>query len=363
MGQWIHLGFVTLWNEKRTRAGAYYKLSAEARRRFRRQLQAHRAMLMPILWLLARSMRIDLKKLVFQFQGIPLPKGTCTPAKVQEAVAYKPSHEDIFVVAPMRCGTTWMQHLVYQVVMRGTGDLADRGISLFAISAWLESTRGIPVNEAPIVGLGRPSRIIKTHLPAELLPLDPCAKYVYVVRHPVSCFASCVDFLRQNLGPFQLGLQELELWFCSDEAMWWGTWPQHVAGWWKRAQEGSNILVISFEEMKLDLLGVIYRLAGFLEVESLSTREVAEIARKCSFEYMRRYQQSFEMVPPHFLQNDHAFLRSGALHRYQALPEATRRRIADWCRQEVASRSFPWQQWYPDMGDRPLPAQTSLEAG
>lgn len=42
----------------------------------------------------------------------------------------------------MKCGTTWMQHIVYEVVGRGRGDLVATGTTLYSQSCWLEAPLG-----------------------------------------------------------------------------------------------------------------------------------------------------------------------------------------------------------------------------
>jgi hypothetical protein len=83
--------------------------------------------------------------------------------------------------------------VVYQVLLRGGGDLAERGEAMYAVSPWLEGIKSVPMEQARSIGMERPARIIKTHFPADFCPFRSDARYVYVVRHPVSCFASCVD--------------------------------------------------------------------------------------------------------------------------------------------------------------------------
>ena len=62
----------------------------------------------------------------------------------------------------------------------------------------------VALRDAPLVG-ENPTRIIKTHLPTKLCPYSEQAKYIYVTRHPVSCFASIVDYNRTLLGPAYAG--------------------------------------------------------------------------------------------------------------------------------------------------------------
>ena len=83
-----------------------------------------------------------------------------TPAVFDRARRYRPRSEDVFVVTQMRCGTTWMQQLVYQIVTRGAGDFDDHGHRhLYAISPWIDAVNSVSIDAAPLLG-ERPTRII-----------------------------------------------------------------------------------------------------------------------------------------------------------------------------------------------------------
>ncbi len=250
----------------------------------------------------------------------------------------------------MKCGTTWMQHVVYEVLQRGHGDIVDTGRTMYAISPWIEALKSVPIEQAPLIGSERPSRIIKTHLPAQLCPFSPESKYVYVARHPVSCFASCVDFVATNIGAAAPPLSEVEAWFCSPELMWWGTWPDHVRGWWQRSTSGTNVLFVYFEEMKRDLPGTVRRVADFLGMQPLTDAEVASIVEKTGFDYMQRHKDAFEMNPPHLLQTNAELFVRGTADRHKDVPADLRGRILAWCARELEGSDLPAATMYPDIG-------------
>jgi aryl sulfotransferase len=241
-----------------------------------------------------------------------------------------------------------MQQVVYEVLHRGRGDLVSSGTALYAVSPWLEGRKSVPVEQAPLIGQDRPSRIIKTHFPAQLCPFDRNARYIYVARHPVSCFASCVDFVVTNVGALAPALSAFEEWYCSNELMWWGTWTQHVRGWWERAQNEQNVLYVYFEEMKRDLPGVVRKVAAFLGIAPLTDAEVGLITEKAGFDYMREHQDAFEMHPPHILQTNAALFVSGKADRHRDVPADVRQRILAWSAQELADSDFPLATAYPD---------------
>jgi len=347
--QYVYLVAVVLWAEQKTRRLGYFGIPAADRGRFRRALRIHSIILGPMLRLLARLSKPGFAKISVRADGLAGPTGSCTERSFLDAFAYEPSDQDVFVVTQMRCGTTWMQHLVYEVLNRGNGDLVDTGTALQAVSPWLESVRGPAVGDAPLLGTDKRWRVIKTHLPAERCPRSATARYVYVTRHPVSCFVSCTDYLRASLGRFAPDAEAVERWFCSDEAMWWGPWPNHVAGWWQRGQGDAHVLFCSFEEMKSDMVGIIRRLETLLGLRPLTGAEVENVRRKTSFEYMQAHAAAFEMMPPSLLSADAKLLVRGSAGRHEEAAPATRRRILRWTAGKLAGSGFLTTGLYPDV--------------
>jgi Sulfotransferase domain len=343
----VYLGMVLRWEDERTVGLGYYGLAPAERARFKRRLRLHAILLAPILWLNARLARMDFRRVSFLYKGVAGPSGSCSPETFAAAEAYRPGAGDIFVVTQMKCGTTWMQHVVYQVLCRGEGDLVETGTTLYAVSPWIEGRKSVPLDRAPLVGTERPSRLIKTHLPASLCPYSPEARYVYVARHPVSCFASCVDFVVTNAGAMAPELPRFEEWFRSPELMWWGTWPAHVRGWWDRSRSGSNVLFVYFEDMKRDLAAVVRRVAAFLDMRPLTEAERARVVEKCGFRYMQEHQDIFEMHPPHILQTNADLFVSGKADRHADVPDEARRRILAWAAEGVAGSEVA--EPYPDV--------------
>lgn len=346
----LYLGLVVAWGEHSTRGLNYYARSVAGRQRYRRVLAVHRTWLAPVLWLLGRTRRFDFRSGSVCHDGMAAPKGSCTPRSLASASRYTPAAEDVFVVTQMRCGTTWMQQIIYEILTRGGADLAAAGRTLCEFSPWLESVNGVSLAAAPRLGPPPSRRMIKTHLPVHRCPCSPQARYIYVLRHPVSCFASCASFLNMNLREFAPCLDDIAAWFCSPQSMWWGTWPAHVRGWWQRSRDFDNVLFVGYEAMKGDLRSEALRVAGFLGTPPLASHEVDLVLEHSSYSWMQSHAVTFEMHPPHLLCTEPAFFVSGRADRYKDVPAELGQRILTWCRTELADSDFPWQQFFPETG-------------
>ncbi|MCS7238656.1 MAG: sulfatase-like hydrolase/transferase [Thermoguttaceae bacterium] len=352
LAQLAHLSIVLAWSRKRCLQGRYFGLPKAERKKFARILRRHRRVLTPTLFVLSKLGSVRLDQATFLFRAVAGPKGSCSPESFRAATEYRPSPHDVFVVTQLRSGTTWMQQVVYQILVRGKVDLGHSGQTMGAVSPWLESLWTIPPWEAPLLGQRPAFRIIKTHLPVELCPLASAAKYIYVARHPVACFASCVDFFRANLGPFRIELEEILRWFCDRKLAWWTPWPDHVGRWWQLAQQNDNILFTTYEQMASDLSAVVHRVAHFLGVSPLSPEEISSVLKHASFIHMRTHYDAFEVTPPHLLRQGEPLFVAGRCHRHEHLPGSVVNEVRDFCRQALSAQGVSLADYYPDLDDK-----------
>jgi len=342
-------GFVVyaiVWLRRETTEDRYFGRVVAERRALRAELERRSGPVIRAIEPVARLFKI--RPPSGHYRGVAFPRLACTQKVFEASTRYQPEKRDIFVATQMKCGTTWVQQIVYEILMRGRGNLGDDGHRhMYALSPWIESNASVPFERAPLVG-ERQERIVKTHHDSTLCPYSEDARYVYATRHPVSCFASFVDFVRMLSGPLSWTLPELVEMFCSDE-MYWTPWPDHVDGWWRRAQERSNVLFLHYEDMLDDLGGAVSQVASLLEV-SLTPHEHAEVVRKSGYDYMKANEEVFEMSPPsYFSVLGGRFFESGKRARHQDVGPAERERIAAFCRERLAGASYPLARFYPDV--------------
>jgi Sulfotransferase domain len=347
VADYVYLVWYLQWESSKTSGVAYFGKPLAERRALKARIRRYSTPAMPLVRVLAAVNRRNATMPQFEYKGVCGPPRVSSPEVFARAQNYTPGPADVFVATQMRCGTTWMQQVVYEVVNRGQGDLSDTGGHLYAVSPWIDSVNSVPLEDAPLVG-EEPIRIIKTHLPASLCPYSPQAKYIYVTRHPVSCFASIVDYNRTLLGPLMPSVEKLEAWFCSDR-MYWLPWPKHVDGWWEWARTRENVLFVHYEEMITNFPDTLDRVAGFLGYR-LTAEEAARITHKCSFRFMREHEELFEMSPPTmFSVSEARFMPSGGLRRHDDVTPAVRQRIAEYCGRALSASDYPVHRFYPDL--------------
>jgi len=340
-----YLAYLRLWYAHVTKGVAYFGLRA-AEREARKREVARRCRPLAALASARRRIRAPRRLPGFSFRGFSGPP-QCSRADFARAARYAPGPADVFVATQMKCGTTWMQQIVYEVLSRGRGDLGDEGHRhLYAVSPWIEARWAVPLEDAPRLG-ERGRRVVKTHLPAALCPYGEKARYVYVTREPVACFASAADFIGMLLGPLTPELPDLVDWFCSDR-MWWGPWPGHVDGWWRWAAERPNVLFVHYEEMLADLPAAVDRVAAFLEAP-LEASERAAVVEKSGFAYMKAHEERFEMAPPTPFPAAGSFLKSGRRDRGRDVGPAERERILAFCRERLRGAAYPAARYYPEL--------------
>jgi len=221
---------------------------------------------------------------------------------------------DIVIATYPKCGTTWMQQIVLTLLFGGdTSKVPEPMLQ----APWLESMvsnyhhwavqadlngecRSLSElkewDGSSLRGEGPPGRrVFKTHAPAQLAPWigGPSAfkgkrKAIVVARNPKD---ACVSLFHhtQDGGPsfnywgdFDHFVEKLFLKGNVESGCFW-KWH---AGWEKAAAENTNILWISFEEMKADPVHSVRKIAAFLEVPC-SDEVVKNVVGASTFEVMK----------------------------------------------------------------------------
>jgi len=235
--------------------------------------------------------------------------------------------DDIVVASWPKSGTTWMQQIIAQLVFGGDPDLFGQ-----AISPWIESRflRGVHMAAEQ-----RHRRILKTHLPADALPIEASAKYVVIARDPRDVFLSwyrhqdqlsdiVYDLMNRTPGRHATKVERqnadfataCDAWLDNDDAFVGPFWA-NIKSWWDIRTE-PNVLLTHYSEATADIQAVALRLATFLEIEVDPTR-LPIILRYCSIEHMKILASRDQGLGWTFGGNGEGFVHQGNGGRWQSL--------------------------------------------
>lgn len=210
---------------------------------------------------------------------------------------------DIVVADPFKAGTTWTQRILQQIL--SNGEEHDAGLS--ETSPWLDSSWGKHAEMLAVLDRQREAgtrRVIKSHVPADALPIAPQARYVFVGRNGKDLGISFHNYLHNfsettieeiNRIHAEWSGDPTPLVIPDDMQQFFDLWLETdgyqccdlldiMASWW-RFKDESNVLLVHYRNLKDDLSGEVARIARFLSVDPDSLRMDA-IVEHCSFEYM-----------------------------------------------------------------------------
>uniref|UniRef100_A0A6M2D3C4 Putative sulfotransferase fat body overexpressed n=1 Tax=Rhipicephalus microplus TaxID=6941 RepID=A0A6M2D3C4_RHIMP len=216
--------------------------------------------------------------------GVQIPK-IFNDENFRSAVKYVPRDGDLYIVTYPKCGTSWMQYIVCSILTRG--DPPSNVVDLNAMAPFID------VCGAEIAENHERTGPVVTHIPFTMLRPSERAKYIYVARNPYDCAVSCYHFMKGFI-PKTTGdvLFESFLPKFTGGMLAYGDYFDHVLPWYNLREE-ANVLFLTYEKLKADTAGQIFRIADFIGSEHgamLRDNEamLSKVLDSCSIESMKK---------------------------------------------------------------------------
>jgi hypothetical protein len=173
---------------------------------------------------------------------------------IEFALNYKRENGDRFIVSYPKCGTTWTQQIICLIINSGIIEKTDRQ---YIINSFLERKGKESLNTS------LKPRVIKTHIPFELIPYNMSAKYLCVLRNPKD---NCVSYYyhtksrahNQFTGHFH---EYFNSWIEGDLP--YGDYFQHVLSFWSHRFDDNFSFLVN-EHMKTNPKYAVLKIAKFL---------------------------------------------------------------------------------------------------
>ncbi|XP_037105573.1 sulfotransferase 1 family member D1-like [Syngnathus acus] len=209
-------------------------------------------------------------------------------SNIDAICAFRPDPSDLLIASYPKSGTSWILEIVDLLLHNGDAKICRRAplsmrVPFLEMSDRLGSQPGLDMLKEM-----NPPRIIKTHLPFQLIPSgfwENKCKTIYVTRNAKDTVVSFYQFQQMNLSSTDPGSWEGYLQRFIHGGWLYGPWYDHVKGYWEERKK-RNILYVFYEDMKENLCREVTRIMRYLDL-SLSDDVINRIVDLTTFNNMK----------------------------------------------------------------------------
>lgn len=272
--------------------------------------------------------------------------------------------DDIFISSPPKSGTTWTQGIVGSLLW----PYGDAPAPAFDLAPWLDARVG-PVDDMLAMLDELPyRRLIKTHSPADCVPIYTDCSYLAVYREGRDALVSWANH-RRRMRPqvietlnARAALDGVAPWppvwhgdmdELFDEWVDWGTPMEHLASWWSLRAE-PFVLFVHYADLLADLEGEMRRIADFLGVD-VPAHLWGDVVSRCQFDAMKSDHEASPILSRAFDDGAQAFFHQGTSGRWRGvLTEAQLHRHEDLMHELLPEDAALWlERGSLALGQRP----------
>ncbi|XP_045911508.1 cytosolic sulfotransferase 3-like isoform X2 [Micropterus dolomieu] len=244
------------------------------------------------------QMELPPRPTLFDFHGVSMIKHvTENWDSVQN---FKARPDDILIATYPKAGTTWVSYILDLLYFGQTSPERQASIPIHERVPFLEiSTPSRPSGKDLADQLPTTPRLIKTHLPVQFVPKsfwEQNSRIIYVARNAKDSAVSYFHFNRMNIA--------------QPEPVVFGSWYDHVNGWWEKKQTYSNLHYMFYEDLIEDCGREIDRLCSFLGL-SPSAEEKERVTNGVTFDNMKANKMTNYSSVPVMNHRVSPFMRKG----------------------------------------------------
>ncbi|UJR19162.1 hypothetical protein I4U23_022292 [Adineta vaga] len=196
---------------------------------------------------------------------------------LNSALEFQPKSNTIFICSYPKCGTTWMQNIVY--LLMHAGESFPSNLQVDNVMPHLELSGSKFCENFPV---------IKTHLPRNFLHINPQAKYIVVARNPKDCCVSFYHHTRGFVTYYNYANGTFDDYFerFINGKVDFNDYFDHFQSWEPYLND-SNVFFCTYEQLKSDTKEIIKKLALFLGIE-MDKNMLEKVLNNCSFASMKK---------------------------------------------------------------------------
>ncbi|KAG9336068.1 hypothetical protein JZ751_003334 [Albula glossodonta] len=209
--------------------------------------------------------------------------------------------DDIVIATYPKAGTTWVSHMLDLLYFGKSSPERGSTMPISERVPFLEFTapgqpsgqRDATISNGSVEAADKmPSspRLIKTHLPVQFVPKsfwEQNCRIIYVARNAKDNVVSFFHFDRMNMGQPEPGDWPSFLQRFQEGKMVFGSWYDHVKGWWEKKQTNPKILYLMYEDLAEDRGRELDRVCSFLGL-SLTEEERCKVIEGVGFDAMKK---------------------------------------------------------------------------
>nr|XP_020482209.1 cytosolic sulfotransferase 3-like [Labrus bergylta] len=204
---------------------------------------------------------------------------------------FKARPDDILIATYPKAGTTWVSYILDLLYFGQTNPERQSSIPIYDRVPFLEIfVPSIDAGKDLADRLQTSPRLIKTHFPVQFVPKsfwEQNCRIVYVARNAKDNMVSYFHFDRMNNVQPEPGDWSNYFHRFMEGKTVFGSWYDHVSGWWEKKQSYSNLHYMFYEDLIEDTGREIDKLCNFLGM-SPSAEEVQRVAGSVQFDNMKK---------------------------------------------------------------------------